>query len=336
MNLPFPSFDAPYFLLLLLLLPLFSWLRGRRGRGAAFLYSSVELARGITQLHSSQSGLLSAKLRWLILALCIFALARPRLGEGETHIKASGIDIVVALDLSGSMAAEDFTLLGNRVNRLAAAKNVLEEFIDKRRNDRIGLVAFAGRAYIAAPLTLDHDFLLQNLDRLQLDTIEDGTAIGSAMIAGLNRLRDLDSKSRILILMTDGQNNAGKVSPLTAAEAAESLAVKVYTIGVGKHGLAPFPLKSRFGQTLSTKIEVTIDEETLEKIATMTGGKYFRADNTDTLTAIYEEIDQLEKSEIEVTEYLHYEEIFHWFLLPGWFLLILEMILNNTLWRRLP
>lgn len=336
MNLSVPSFAAPYFLLLLLLLPLLAWLRGRKGRAAAFLYSSVKLARGITQLRRSQTGLWSAKLRWFALALCIVALARPRLGEGETHINASGIDIVVALDLSGSMAAEDFTLLGNRVNRLVAAKDVLQTFIDKRRSDRIGLVAFAGRAYIAAPLTLDHDFLLQNLERLNLYTIEDGTAIGSAMIAGLNRLRDLESESRILILMTDGRNNSGKVPPLTAAEAAESLSVKVYTIGVGRRGLAPFPQKGPFGQVGYAQVEVNIDEETLQKIAKKTGGKYYRAEDTNMLLRIYEEIDQLEKSEVEVSEYLHYEEVFHWFLIPGWCLLILEMILKHTLWRRLP
>jgi len=336
MNFTIPSFVHPYVLLLLLLLPLLAWLRGHRGRGAAFLYSSVALVKGITDLRKSQSGLWGAKLRWLVLALCIIALARPRLGEGETAITASGIDIVVAVDLSGSMAAEDFTILGSRVNRLAAAKNVLEEFVDKRRNDRIGLVAFAGRAYIAAPLTLDHDFLLQNLERLNLGTIEDGTAIGSAMTAGLNRLRDLDSKSRIMILMTDGQNNAGKVPPLTAAEAAESLEVKIYTIGVGKHGLAPFPRKGPFGQTVYAQMEVDIDEDTLTKIAETTGGKYYRADSTDTLIEIYDEIDLLEKSEVEVTEYQNYDEIFHWFLLPGLVILLLEIILNNTVWRRLP
>ena len=336
MNFTLPSFLHPWLLLLLLILPVLAWLRGKRGRGAAFLYSSVQLVRGITDLRRTPTGSWGLRLRWIALALCIIGLARPRLGEGETSVTASGIDIVVALDLSGSMAAEDFTIIGNRVNRLEAAKNVLEEFIDKRRNDRVGLVAFAGRAYIAAPLTLDHDFLLQNLERLNLGTIEDGTAIGSAMTAGLNRLRDLDSKSRILILMTDGQNNAGKVPPLTAAEAAETLDVKVYTIGVGKEGFAPFPRRGPFGQTVYTQMPVDIDEDTLKEIAEITNGKYFRADSTDTLVRIYEEIDQLETSEVEVTEYQRYEEIFHWFILPGLVLLLLEIILNHTIWRRLP
>ncbi|MCS1407130.1 MAG: hypothetical protein M2R45_00287 [Verrucomicrobia subdivision 3 bacterium] len=330
------SFVHPYMLILLLFLPILAWIRGRRSRGAAFLYSSVKIVEGIINLRRSQAGGISTKLRWLALALCIIALARPRLGEGETAITASGIDIVVALDLSGSMAAEDFTILGNRVNRLAAAKNVLKEFIDKRRNDRIGLVAFARRAYIAAPLTLDHDFLLQNLERLNLGTIEDGTSIGSAMTAGLNRLRDIVSKSRIMILMTDGQNNAGKVPPLTAAEAAESLDVKIYTIGVGKRGPAPFPQQGPFGRKVYAQVEVNIDEDTLTEIAKITNGKYYRADNTDTLIEIYEEIDQLEKSEVEITEYQNYEEIFHWFLLPGFVLILLETILNHTVWRRLP
>ena len=332
-----PGFAHPYFLLLLLLLPILAWLRGKHGRSAAFLYSSTDLVRGITDLRRSPTKGAGAKLRWLALALCIIALARPRLGEGETAVTASGTDIVVALDLSGSMAAEDFFSQKKRINRLEAAKNVLREFIDKRRNDRIGLVAFAGQAYIASPLTLDHDFLLHNLDRLNLETIEDeGTAIGSAIAAGLNRLRDLDSKSQSMILMTDGENNAGAMPPLTAAEAAESLGVKIYTIGVGTRGTAPFPGKNPFGQTVYYPREVNIDEDTLTKIADITQGKYYRADSTDTLQKIYQEIDQLEKSEIEADQYLYYEEIFHWFLFPALGIILLETILNHTLWRRLP
>lgn len=331
------GFENPYLLLFLLLLPILAWFRGKHGRSAAFLYSSTDLVRGITDLRRSPTKGAGAKLRWLALALCIIALARPRLGEGETAVTASGADILVALDLSGSMAAEDFFLQERRINRLDAAKNVLREFIDKRRNDRIGLVAFAGQAYIASPLTLDHDFLLQNLDRLNLETIEDdGTAIGSAMAAGLNRVRDLDSKSQILILMTDGQNNAGKTPPLTAAEAAEILGVKIYTIGVGTRGTAPVPGKNPFGQTIYHQMEVNIDEDTLREIAELTQGKYYRADSTDTLQKIYREIDQLEKSEITINQYLYYEEVFHWFVFPALGILLLETILNHTLWRRLP
>ena len=188
-------FAQPWFLLLLPLLPVLAWLKGRHGYQPAFLYSSLQLVKGITALTPSRAGGLLARMRWLALALFIIALARPQLGQGEAKASASAIDIVVALDLSGTMASEDFELRGVRVNRLAIAKDVLRQFIQKRSSDRIGLVAFAGRPYIAAPLTLDHDFLLQNLDRLRLGIIEDRTAIGSALATAVNRLRDLPSKS---------------------------------------------------------------------------------------------------------------------------------------------
>jgi Ca-activated chloride channel homolog len=330
------TFAQSYFLLLLPLVPVLAWLKGRRGRQAAFLYSSVQLVKGITGLSRSRPGQLLPKLRWLVLALFILALARPQLGEGEARIKASGIDIVVALDLSFSMAAEDFEVNGKRINRLAIAKDVLEKFIDKRPNDRIGLVAFAGRAYTASPLTLDHDFLLQNLQRLNLGVIEDGTAIGSGLATAANRLRDLKSKSKIAILMTDGQNNAGQVPPLTAAEAAQALAVKVYTIGVGTRGTAPFPQVDVFGNRVYRTIPVDIDEQTLTQIAQRTGGKYYRADNADTLRNIYAEIDKLEKTEVEVKKYQSYRELFQWLAVPALWLLLLETILSHTVWRRLP
>lgn len=326
----------PYFLLLLLALPFFAWLKGRQGEEAAFLYSSIQLVRGIVGLTRSRVGQILLRLRWLALGLFIVALARPQIGEGETKITASGIDIVLAIDLSGSMAAEDFMVKGERVSRLAIAKDVLEKFISKRPSDRIGLVAFAGRAYIAAPLTLDHDFLLQNLHRLDLGTIEDGTAIGSGLSAALNRLRELKSKSKIVILMTDGQNNAGKVPPLTAAEAAETLGVKVYTIGVGTQGTAPMPVTDVFGRKVYRSMAVDIDEETLKAIAQKTKGKYYRADSTETLREIYEEIDKLEKTEIQIKKYQRYRELFPWVVLSGLTVLLLEIILGNTVWRKLP
>ncbi len=331
------TFAHPYFLLLLLLLPVLAWLKGKIGFQPAFLYSSVQLVRGITGITRSRAGSILLKLRWLALALFIIALARPQLGEGETKITASGIDIVIAIDLSGSMSSEDFELRGQRVNRLMIAKDVLQKFIDNRPNDRIGLVAFATDAYIAAPLTLDHDFLLQNLDRLEIAAPgKDQTAIGSALAAALNRLRELKSKSKIVILMTDGQNNAGKVPPLTAAEAAETLKVKVYTIGVGTRGLAPFPYIDAFGRKDYKPLQVDIDEETLTQIARRTGGKYYRADKTETLRSVYEEIDQLEKTEVEVKKYQRYRELFPLVALPGLVVLLLEVILNHTVWRKLP
>ncbi|MBL9127193.1 MAG: VWA domain-containing protein [Verrucomicrobiales bacterium] len=330
------TFAHPWWLALLLVLPVAAIVRRRLSRDPAFLYSSVQLVQGVASLRQSYAGMLLRRMRWLALALLIVALARPRIGEGEVTVKASGIDIVVAVDFSMSMAAEDFELAGRRANRVAAAKDVLRKFIEGRPNDRIGLVAFAGGAYVAAPLTLDHGFLLQRLEQLRLGLIEDGTAIGSAIMAGLNRLRDLPSKSRILIVMTDGQNNAGKVPPITAAEAAEALGVKIYTIGVGTRGVAPYPQTDVFGQTRYVPVQVDIDEELMGRIAEKTRGKYFRAVNTETLRHIYDEIDRLERSDAEIRKFQRYTEVFSWFAIPGFVLLMLEFALGHTVWRKLP
>ncbi len=330
------TFAHPYVLLALLLLPLLAWLKGRRGGRAAFVYSSVALVKEVSTNTRSRSGQILASLRWLALALFIVALARPQKGEGQAKITASGIDIVLCLDLSGSMASEDFEIRGQRINRIDLSKSVLEEFIDKRPSDRIGLVAFAGRAYIASPLTLDHSFLQQNLSRLKLGMIEDSTAIGSALTAAINRLRDIPSKSKIVILMTDGQNNAGKVPPLTAAEVAQTLGVKVYTVGVGIRGQAPFPQIDPFGRKVYVPMEVDIDEDTLTKIAEKTGGNYFRADNSQTLRNIYSEIDRLEKTEAEVKKFQRYTDLFPWLVIPGLALMLMEIGLGHTVWRKLP
>jgi Ca-activated chloride channel family protein len=331
------TFAHPWLLLLLLLLPAFAWLKGKRGRPPAFLYSSVQLVRALLNVSRSRSGGFLAALRWLALAVLIVALAQPRLTKSQTQVKASGIDIAVAMDLSGSMASEDFEVAGGRLNRLDMAKTVLRKFIDKRPSDRIGLIAFATDAYIAAPLTLDHDFLERNLDRLDLEVIDGShTAIGSGLSTAINRLRDLKSKSKIVILMTDGQNNAGKLAPLTVAEAAQSLGVKVYTIGVGMRGNAPMPARDMFGRKVYQMIPVDIDEDTLTKIADMTGGKYYRADNAERFQQIYAEIDKLEKSEAVVKKYTEFNELFAWFLVPGLALLITEQLLKHTVMRRLP
>jgi Ca-activated chloride channel homolog len=329
-------FAHPWFLSLLLLLPLLAWLKGRHGQGSAFLYSSVDLVRPISGLSRSRAGKVLLSLRWLALALFIVALAQPRLIKGETEIKASGIDIVIAIDLSGSMASEDFVVHGERINRIDLAKQVVGKFIDQRQNDRIGLVAFAGRAYIASPVTLDHDYLHKNLERLRLGLIEDRTAIGSALAASVNRLRDLKSKSRIVILMTDGQNNAGKIPPLTAAEIAQTLNVKVYTIGVGIRGKAPFPMVDPFGRKVYQPVDVDIDEDTLTKVAQKTGGRYFRADSAETLNRIYQEIDRMEKTDAKIKKFQQYQELFGEVALAGLAVLVLEMILGHTVWRKLP
>jgi len=331
------SFGHPYFLLLLLLLPLVAWLKGKRGEPPAFVYSSVQLVRGILNITPAKSGGFLSALRWLALALLILALAQPRLTRSETKVSASGVDIVVALDMSGSMISEDFEVRGERVNRFSMARAVLKQFIDKRPNDRIGLVVFASQAYISTPLTLDHDFLLQNLERLQIGVIDENrTAIGSALSTAVNRLREVKSKSKIVILMTDGQNNSGKIAPLTAAEAAEALKVKVYTIGVGLRGMAPMPVFFG-GRRVGERMEpVDIDEDTLQKIANRTGGKYYRADNTARFQAIYVEIDKLEKTEKEIKKFALHRELFAWVITPGLTLVLLEILLRHTAWRRLP
>ncbi len=327
----------PYFLLLWALLPVLAWLKNRRGQPPSFVYSSVQLVRGILNISRTRSGVFLNALRWLILAAFIFALAQPRITHSETKVSASGVDICVALDMSGSMMSEDFVVGTERLSRLDMAKDVLKSFIQKRPNDRIGVVAFATQAYIAVPLTLDHDFLLQNIQRLELGTIDDSrTAIGSALSAAINRLRDLKSKSKIVILMTDGENNSGKLAPLTVAEAAQKLGVKVYTIGVGKNGTAPMPVFWG-GKKVGYRNEpVEIDEDTLQKIAQMTGGKYFRADNSEKFQAIYSEIDKLEKTEAVIRKYSHYQELFAYVIAGGLMLLLLEVVLRHTVWRRLP
>ena len=331
----------PYVLLLLFLLPLLAWLRGRRGRQPAFLYSSVQLVKGITGIHRSSAGSILPKMRWLALACFIVALAQPRLIHSEAKVKESGVDIVVALDLSGSMASEDegFVLNGQQATRFIIAKDTLKKFIARRTSDRLGLVVFATQAYVAVPPTLDHDFLLQNLERMELGVINGNqTAIGSALATSLNRLRDLQSKSKIVILITDGQNNAGKVPPMTAAEAAEALGVKVYTIGVGTRGVARMAVGTNpfTGQKVYQQVPVDVDEDTLTAMAKKTGGKYYRADSTSTLQNIYADIDKLEKTEAEVKKYTYYDELYSWFILPGLFLLLLEVILTHTVWRKLP
>ena len=333
------TFAHPYVLLWLLLLPALAWLKARWGQSASFLYSSVDLVRPVSGLKKSWAGRILAALRWLAVAVFIVALAQPRLVKGETQIKASGVDIVVAIDLSGSMASLDFEEGGQRIDRINMAREVLSKFIEGRPGDRIGLVAFAAQAFIAAPLTLDHDYLRTVLDRLKLGVIDENqTAIGSALMAALNRLSEIQSKSKIVILMTDGQNNAGKVSPLTAADVAQTLKVKVYTIGIGIRGMAPMPVgKDPYtGRVITQPMAADVDEDTLQKIADKTGGKYYRADSADTMRRIYAEIDKLEKTEVEVKKFEHFDELYRPAGLGGLALLLLEIILSQTVWRKLP
>ena len=275
-------------------------------------------------------------LRIIVIILFILALARPRVPVDEAKVQTEGIDIVLAIDASGSMRAADFMSGTNRRNRLDVVKKVVENFILGRVNDRIGMIAFAARAYTVCPLTLDYDWLIENLKRIEIGAIEDGTAIGSAISSSLNRLKDTQAKAKIIVLLTDGINNSGKIPPLTSAEAAKALGIKIYTIGAGTKGLVPFPVKTIWGETVYKNVRIEIDERTLHGVALHTGGKYFRATDTESLTKIYKEIDAMEKTEIEEVGFQEYKELFPRFLIAGLFLLLAEIILNNTYLRKIP
>jgi Ca-activated chloride channel homolog len=326
-------FLHPEFLWLLSLLPVLAILRGRRSFAPALVFSSISIAATLAEGRKTGPGRVLAALRFLGLGLLILAFARPQLGNTTTEIEASGIDILLAVDVSGSMEALDFTLKGKTANRLDVVKSVMHTFIDERPNDRIGLLAFAGRPYMVSPLTLDHDWLLQRLDSLAVGMVEDGTAIGSAIGSGLNRLRDREAKSRIMILLTDGMNNAGTVPPLVAAEAAETLGIKVYTIGAGTTGEAPMPMVDSFGRKRLIRVKVDIDDETLGEVAEMTGGRYFRATDTKSLEKVYEEINTMETTIRKIKKFENYRELFPWFVFAGLFFLSAEILIGR---KRLP
>ena len=329
-------FLYPQMLWLLALLPLYAFLRGRRGAVAAVEYSSAQRVRAVARETRSRAGTWLATLKMLAIGCIIVALARPQLGRSTAPIQASGVDIMLALDVSGSMQALDFKLDGQPADRLDVVKSVVAKFIEARPNDRIGIVAFAGAPYLVSPLTLDHDWLLQNLDRVRIGTVEDGTAIGSAIASGVNRLRDQPGKSKLIVLLTDGQNNAGKVHPDTAAQAAHALGVKTYTIGAGVRGEAPVPVTDQFGNRQLVMAKVDVDEDALQKIADETGAKFYRATDTDSLKRIYADIDRLEKTTHTIKKFESQRELFAWSVLPALGLLGLSLGLEQTRFRRLP
>ncbi len=323
-------FLHPELLWLLALLPVLAYLRGVWGAAPALIFSSTSVAASLSGAKRSRIGALNFVLRLAALFLLILAIARPQLGNSTTEIEASGIDILLAVDVSGSMEAMDFTLGGKPVNRLAVVKKVVDEFIDQRPNDRIGLLAFGGRPYLVSPLTLDHNWLRKRLESLAIGMVEDGTAIGSAIGSGTNRLRDRKSKSRILILLTDGMNNAGRIPPLVAAEAAETLNIKVYTIGAGTRGEAPIPVTDNFGRRRLIRAAVDIDEKTLSKVAEMTGALYFRATDTASLTKIYDEINKMETTTRTMKKFENYRDLFPFLILGIFMVLGLEMYRTQT------
>jgi Ca-activated chloride channel family protein len=329
-------FLNPEFLWLLALLPLIAMWRGRKGRVAAVEYSNVEIARTVARETKSRPARWTTLLRLLVATLIILGLARPQYGQGRSEVQASGVDLMLAVDVSGSMEALDFTINGQPESRVEVVKSVVAKFMESRPDDRIGLIAFAGAPYLVSPLTLDHEWLKQNLERVRTGLVEDSTAIGSALATCVNRLRDQPSKSKVVVLLTDGMNNAGKVAPQTAAEAAKAMGVKVYTIGAGAQGEAPVPVKDQFGHQQIVMAKVDVDEAALKKIADETGGKFFRATDTDSLKNIYAEIDRMEKTTHQVKKFEKYHDLFAFAVVPGLLLLGLSLGLDQTRFRRLP
>jgi Ca-activated chloride channel family protein len=329
-------FLQPEWFWLLLLLPIVMLWRGRRGPIAAIEYSDVSLAREVARASRNRIGRLLWVLPILACALMIAGLARPQRAHSRTEVTANGIDIVLGLDVSGSMQALDFKVDQQRVSRIEVVKSVVSKFIDERPDDRIGLIAFAGAPYLVSPITLDHDWLQQNLERVSTGAVDDGTAIGSAIAACVNRLRLTPAKSKVVILLTDGVNNTGKISPLAAAEAAKAMGVKIYTVGVGVRGNAPIPIRDAAGYTRLITVKVDVDEKTLQAVADETGGKFYRATDTDSLQKIYEQINRFEKTAQTVQRFERTEELYPWALIPSLAILGLGLSLQQTWARRLP
>jgi Ca-activated chloride channel family protein len=325
-------FAQPEWLWLLVLVPVVGfgeWWRLRRRVGLRF--SNVRLADAVPATWAQRLRWLPMVLRMGVLALGIIALARPQQNDVIREQYAEGIDIMLVLDTSTSMRAEDF-----EPNRFEAARDVAAEFIGNRVSDRVGLVVFAAKAYTQTPLTLDYDFLQRMLDEVRVGVIEDGTAIGTALAMATNRLKNTEAESKVIILLTDGQNNRGEIDPVTAAEVAETIGVRVYSIGVGTRGQAPFIVDHPFTGQSRRMMPVQIDEDMLRTVAQQTGGQYFRATSKEGLRTVYEEIDELEKTEIEERVYTDREERYPLFLWPAFGLLCVEVLLSTTVLRRFP
>jgi Ca-activated chloride channel family protein len=326
------TFAYSWVLFFLLLVPLlvawYVWL-GRK-KQAAISYSSLKAFEKIPATFRERFRHLPFELRMLALIFLIIALARPQNFSAGQSVNAEGIDIAMVLDISGSMLAEDF-----KPNRLDAAKEVIDEFVKGRTSDRIGLVIFSREAFTQCPLTIDYSVLRNLLGEIKTGMIEDGTAIGNGIANGVNRLKDSDAESRVVILLTDGVNNAGEVDPISAAEIAATFGIRIYTIGVGTRGEAPYPVQTPF-ETRYQMVPVEIDEAILKKIAETTGGQYFRATNNRALEEIYNKIDKMEKTKIEITSYRNAKELFAGWLGIGFLLLFLELIASKTILRKLP
>lgn len=320
------SFEHPWMLLGLLLVPLLAawWIWRYRKQEAALQHSNISLFDGVKKS-------LRARLRWLPYAMrvvavgaMVIALARPQSQLSRQEMTVEGIDIVMAMDLSGSMLAEDF-----KPNRLEAAKNVAADFIEGRKTDRMGLVVFAGEAFTQVPLTIDHQVLLKQLGNLKSGTMRDGTALGDGLATAINRIKDSEAKSKVIILLTDGVNNQGSMDPLSAAEIAAMYNIRLYTIGVGSLGKAPYPFRDQFGRVHYQNIDVEIDEPLMRQMSQATSdGRYFRATNKKALKEIFDQIDEMEKSKIDVTQYAQTKDEYAFWLWLAFIALIAEALLK--------
>jgi Ca-activated chloride channel family protein len=325
-------FAGPFYLLLLLLTPVLTFLylrREARSKRGTLSFPSLNLVAGLPRSPRLSWRHVLVVFRLLAIALLVFALARPQTGQAKEIVKGEGVDIMLVLDVSGSMAAEDF----EPQNRLQAAKEVIQEFVKGRDYDRIGLVVFARQSFTQCPLTLDYDVLLDLLDQIRLGPdmgLEDGTAIGIAIANATNRLKDSTAKSKIIVLLTDGLNNAGQIDPPTAAQMAQTLGIKIYTIGAGRPGSAPYPVEDPFFGKRYVNLPSELDEESLRQIAEATGGLYFRATDSQALRQIYQRI------EVEVRRYTRYRELAYLFALPALGLILIEVLLSNTVFRKIP
>lgn len=323
--------NPQYLWLLLILVPIVAWYIYKLYRADASLQmSSLKLFRQIKPGVKHYLTHLLFALRCLSIAMIIIAIARPQISNSLRRETTEGIDIMLALDISGTMLAEDL-----KPNRLEAAKKVATEFVSSRPNDNIGLVVFAGESFTQCPLTTDHAALVNLFKSVEFGMIEDGTAIGVGLANAVNRIKDSKAKSKVVILLTDGSNNCGEVAPLTAAEIAQTYGIRVYTIAAGSRDIAPYPVQTPFGVRYQN-IPVEIDEQTLKQIAQTTGGEFFRATNTKKLTSIYEQIDQMEKTKLEVREFNKRSEEFYPFLIGALICMLIEVVLRHTILRRLP
>ena len=325
------NFQNPEILWLLLVVPLLVAYHLWIGRRSATLTVSTLGGKRAPRTFRYWLRPIPVVLRIAAIVLFIIALARPVEEHSESETTIEGVDIVLAMDISGSMLAQDF-----KPDRLEASKAIAAEFIADREGDRISVVAFAGEAFTQCPLTSDRGAVQTSLSRLRSGVIDDGTAIGNGLATAINRLRESSAKSKVVVLVTDGVINSGQISPRMAADIARDLEVKVYTIGVGRRGQAPMPAMDPYGNVMMVMADVEIDEDVLREIARVTGGKYFRAENSDALTKIYEEIDQMEKSKVQVTDYISYEELFLSWVLWGVLLLVLELLFSRVVLNRLP